>query len=183
MHEIKPIGFIRSPFTQRYTAPLQAEHDATAECCIELLPHMNFETALRDLEDFSHIHIIWLFHEAVSWKPVIQTPRDGSRHGVFATRSPHRPNPIGMSVVPLVRIAGRVVVFRGADMIDGTPVLDLKPYIPDYDSFPEASAGWTEQIARRDQISISWSPLASSQASFITSNGTISMSPRLTAIA
>ncbi|MFN4770154.1 MAG: tRNA (N6-threonylcarbamoyladenosine(37)-N6)-methyltransferase TrmO [Candidatus Kapaibacterium sp.] len=169
----QPIGVVRSPFRERYTAPIQAETDSQLECVIELLPHMNFETALRDLSGFSHIWVLWVFHEAASWKPVIQTPRDGSKHGVFATRSPHRPNPIGLSAVPLIRVEGRTLVIRGGDMLDGTPVLDIKPYIADYDSFPNAQGGWTESLAGRRQTVITWAPGAFAQAEFVTAHGNI----------
>lgn len=142
---------------------------------IELLPHMNFETALRDISGFSHIWVLWLFHEATSWKPIIQTPRDGSKHGVFATRSPHRPNPIGLSAVPLLRVDGRRVFIRGGDMLHGTPVLDIKPYIANYDSFPDARGGWTDALSGRTETSITWSAIASSQAEFIREHSTVDL--------
>lgn len=171
----EPIGFIRSPFRRRYTAPIQAETESQLECVIELLPQKNFETALRDLSGFSHIWVLWVFHEATSWRPVIQTPRDGSKHGVFATRSPHRPNPIGLSAVPLLGIKGRRIHIRGGDMLHGTPVLDIKPYIPDYDSFPQARGGWTEALAGRPQTTFTWSDLAAAQADFVTRNSTVDL--------
>ncbi len=165
---LQPIGIIHTPFRERYLAPLQAEEDNDARSEIILNAHCNYETALRDLESFSHIWVIWWFHEAQSWKPVIQTPRDGSKHGVFATRSPHRPNPIAISAVRLHGVEGRTLHISGADMVDGTPVLDLKPYIAQHDSFPDATAGWTASAAYRRSYSVAWSPAADERARFIS---------------
>ncbi|MFM7773266.1 MAG: tRNA (N6-threonylcarbamoyladenosine(37)-N6)-methyltransferase TrmO [Candidatus Kapaibacterium sp.] len=174
-YTFEPIGFIRSPFRRRYTAPIQAETSSPLECVIELLPQRNFETALRDLEGFSHLWVLWVFHEATTWRPVIQTPRDGSKHGVFSTRSPHRPNPIGLSAVPLIGIDRRFVHIRGGDMINGTPVLDIKPYIADYDAFPEARGGWTDSLAARPQTTFAWSDVAAAQADFVTRHGSVDL--------
>lgn len=164
---ITPIGQIRSPFNERYLAPLQAEMDNEQRSFIELAAHCNYETALRDLEGFSHIWVIWWFHEAQSWKPVIQTPRDGTKHGVFATRSPHRPNPVAISAVRLHGIKGRVLEISGADMLDGTPVLDIKPYISQHDSFPDATEGWTNSPSWKARYSLDWTAAAEERASLI----------------
>jgi tRNA-Thr(GGU) m(6)t(6)A37 methyltransferase TsaA len=141
---VEPIGFVRSPFSDRGAAPRQAQLAAQTEARIELLPRPELEHALADLELWSHIWVLFWFHHNREWHPKVAPPRSAEKRGVFATRSPYRPNPIGMSAVALERVEGRVVHIRGADMLDGTPVLDLKPYVPYADSLP-ANSGWLEQ--------------------------------------
>ena len=155
-----PIGVVHSPYQERYLAPLQAENDESAVFEIELNAQCNYETALRHLDGFSHIWVVWLFHEAQSWLPIIQTPRDGSKHGVFATRSPHRPNPVAISALRLLSIEGRILRVIGADMVDGTPVIDIKPYISRYDSIPDAVGGWADNPELHRQYTIQWSDRA-----------------------
>ncbi len=143
--QFEPIGVVESSGKYRFEAPRQAVF-ADNEAVIRLQPHRNFETALRDLEGFGRIWIIFCFHLNLDkgWKPAVTPPvvKDGRKIGVFATRSPHRPNPIGMSCVELVGIDGLEVRVRNCDLLDGTPVLDIKPYIPVADSFPDSPAGW-----------------------------------------
>jgi tRNA-Thr(GGU) m(6)t(6)A37 methyltransferase TsaA len=118
---------------------------------IELLPGRNFEHALEDLERWELIWVIFWFHLNPGWRPKVLPPRSTTgRKGVFATRSPHRPNPLGMSVVRLERIEGLVLHIRDTDMLDGTPVLDLKPYVAYTDAHPGAGTGWLEDAARAD---------------------------------
>jgi tRNA-Thr(GGU) m(6)t(6)A37 methyltransferase TsaA len=115
---------------------------------IELLPGRNFEHALEDLARWELIWVLFWFHLNSGWRPKVLPPRSTTgRKGVFATRSPHRPNPIGMSVVKLERVEGLVLHIRDADMLDGTPVLDLKPYVAYTDAHPDAGAGWLEDAA------------------------------------
>ncbi len=164
---IKPIGVLHTPFRERYLAPLQAEMESDQYSTIELHEHCNYETALRDIDGFSHIWVIWWFHEAKSWKPVVQTPRDGTKHGLFATRSPHRPNPVAISAVRLHEVKGRFLRISGADMLEGTPVIDLKPYIAQHDSFPDATEGWTNSPTWKMKYSLQWSEQALQQVQFI----------------
>jgi len=144
-----PIGTVRSPYTATAEVPkgLGAEH--RAEGTIEILPE--YEAGLQDVEGFSHLYVIWVFDRAgnlpETW--VGTPPADDRPHGVFATRSPRRPNPLALTVVELLRRDGRVLHVRGVDMLDGTPVLDLKPYLS---SVPPESLrrGWlAEAEARR----------------------------------
>lgn len=102
-----------------------------------------FEEALEDLEGFSHLWLVFWFHRNENWRPRVLPPggRVG-RKGLFATRSPHRPNPLGMTAVPLLRRDGRELYVGAHDLVDGTPIFDVKPYIPEFDSFPGASSGW-----------------------------------------
>ena len=124
---MKPIGFIRSGYTEKRDIPkgLGAKHDA--EGVIEILPE--FEAGLMDIEGFSHLFVIWAFDRSEGFSLQGGTPIDGRPHGVFATRSPMRPNPIGLTVVEVLGRDGAKLRVRGVDMLDGTPVLDIKPYL------------------------------------------------------
>src|ERR671925_1089418 len=121
------IGFMSTPYTDTKAIPkgLGAKHDADG--VLAVLPE--FESGLTDIEGFSHLIILWVFDRSEGFQLVGTPPCDDRPHGVFATRSPRRPNPIGLTVVELLRRAGRVLHVRGVDMLDGTPVLDIKPYL------------------------------------------------------
>jgi tRNA-Thr(GGU) m(6)t(6)A37 methyltransferase TsaA len=143
-----PIGFVRTPYQHKYDAPRQPEVDDRVDAAvIELLPHENFEQALEDLAGIERIWLLTWFDRADSWKPKVLTPRDRTKRGVFATRSPHRPNPLGLSCVRLIEVKGRMVYVEGTDLLDGTPVLDIKPYVPYADAFPDASVGWLDRVS------------------------------------
>lgn len=152
--ELKIIARIRSDFPSKFGIPRQSGlvEELKAELVFE--PEYRNPEALRGIEGFSHIWLIWLFSEAVraSWSPTVRPPRLGgnTRMGVLATRSPFRPNPIGLSAVRLDGIRrdetlGQVLLVSGADLMDGTPILDIKPYLPFADSYPQASGGFTGQ--------------------------------------
>lgn len=140
---VRPIGFVRSPFREKAEAPRQAVAEGAegVEGRIEML--VEHEHALDDLDGFDRIWVLFWFHEAKGGpRSKVLPPRSDRKRGVFATRSPHRPNPIGMSAVRLERVDGLVLHVRDLDLIDGTPVIDLKPYIPYADAFPDAASGW-----------------------------------------
>ena len=122
-----PIGYVKSPYAETSQIPkgLGAEH--TAEGWLEILPA--FEAGLQDIEGFSHLFVIWIFDRAEGYELTGTPPSDDRPHGVFATRSPRRPNPIGLTVVELLAREGPRLRVRGVDMLDGTPILDLKPYM------------------------------------------------------
>lgn len=147
----EPIGFVRSPYARRIDAPHQptvVEGTPTghaAEATLELNPGLP-EEALRDLAGFSRIWVIFAFHKSEGWAPMVRPPRGHAKRGVLATRSPHRPNAIGLSAVELVSVEGRTLTLRGVDFLDGTPVLDIKPYVPYADAFPDAKAGWIDAV-------------------------------------
>jgi tRNA-Thr(GGU) m(6)t(6)A37 methyltransferase TsaA len=146
---LDPIGFLRGPLATKVQAARQPRAAAGAQARIELLPGRNFEHALEDLAHWELIWVIFWFHLNTGWRPKVLPPRSTTgRKGVFATRSPHRPNPIGMSVVRLERVDGLILHIREADMLDGTPVLDLKPYVAYTDAHPGAGTGWLEDAAR-----------------------------------
>ena len=124
---MQPIGTVRSPYTETAQIPkgLDARHDA--EGILEILSE--FEGGLMDIEGFSHLFVIWVFHRGEGYDLIATPPADNRPHGVFATRSPRRPNRIGLTVVQLLRREGPRLHVRGIDMLDGTPILDLKPYL------------------------------------------------------
>ena len=142
----RPIGHIRCSYTETSQIPkgLGAEHKA--EGVLEVLPE--FEEGLKDIEGFSHLFVIWVFDRSEGCELVGTPPSDDRPHGVFATRSPYRPNPIALSVVSLVRREGRRLHLRGIDMLDGTPVLDIKPYLS---SVPQEQVrrGWLAEAESR----------------------------------
>lgn len=150
MADITPIAHIETPFAEKFGVPRQS---GVADCSgrIVFAPAYRDPAALRGLEEFSHIWLIWQFDRALrqGWSPTVRPPRLGgnARMGVFATRSPFRPNPIGLSSVVLERVEltadlGPVLHVRGADLVDGTPIFDIKPYIPYGDSHPDAVGGF-----------------------------------------
>ncbi len=145
---IRAIGYIRSHYQEAKQIPkgLGARH--TAEGSLEVLPE--FEPGLKDIEGFSHLYVLWVFHRSEGYELVGTPPSDNQPHGVFSTRSPRRPNPIGLTVVELVRREGASLFLRGVDMLDGTPVLDIKPYTS---SIPEEELrrGWLAEAEKRSQ--------------------------------
>ena len=151
---LRPIGFLSSPYNDKYDAPRQPRADGKHnKAIITLLPHCNFEQALQDLEGFERIWLVTWFHRNSTWKPKVLPPRSGRiKRGVFATRSPHRPNPIGLSVCILDEIKGLKLFVRDVDLLDGTPILDIKPYLPYTDSFPDSRSGWTAEADKLSQV-------------------------------
>ena len=169
--EFDSIGFVRNHL--RYPQEVPRQGTLTGQRgVIELLPGRNFETALADLDGIERIWIIFVFDRVNSWKPKVRPPLGGTdkRIGVFATRSPHRPNPIGITCAKLESIQGLTLNVSEIDLLDGTPVLDIKPYIPMADSFPDAATGWRETLANL-ACPVSFSNSACDKASFIQENG------------
>jgi tRNA-Thr(GGU) m(6)t(6)A37 methyltransferase TsaA len=152
-YRFAPIGMIRTCFTEKFGLPRQSLMVSEARGVLKLNPDPGYRVALNHLERFSHLWVVFVFHRALDqgWRPTIRPPRvDAPRRvGVFASRSPHRPNPVGMSVVRLERIdleapGGIELHLSGIDLMDGTPVLDIKPYLPYADRVEGASGGWAE---------------------------------------
>lgn len=142
---LKPIGFIRTAYKDKSSAPRQpgmAAESTIGE--ITLLPHHNFEQAVQDLDGFERIWILFWFDQNKGWNPKVLPPRSRRKKGVFATRSPHRPNPIGISLCRLLKVDGLRLLVENPDLLDGTPVFDIKPYIPAVEAFPDAKAGWLD---------------------------------------
>lgn len=147
---MKPIGVIRSPHLAPAGTPLQPTY--ATECEGRVVVDPEFEAALADIEGFDRVWLIYWFDRAGPYGPRVVPYRDTREHGLFATRSPCRPNPIGLSVVRLVGRNGNVLLVRGVDILDGTPLLDIKPYVPDFDAHVSANAGWLEEkhVDRRE---------------------------------
>ena len=152
-HEMKVIARIRTDFPDKFGIPRQSALLDMLESKIVFEPEFRVPEAIRGIEDWSHLWLIWQFSQSVreDWSPTVRPPRLGGnkRVGVFATRSPFRPNPIGLSCVRLLRVEkerenGTVLIVSGADMVDGTPIYDIKPYLPFADARPEASGGFAD---------------------------------------
>jgi tRNA-Thr(GGU) m(6)t(6)A37 methyltransferase TsaA len=139
----RPIGVIRSPFRERRGMPIQAAFAGNAVGTVELEPE--YAPGLKDLEGFSHIVLVYHFHLSRGYALQVRPFLEDEVHGVFATRAPRRPNSIGISVVRLERVEGNVLHIAGVDVIDGTPLLDIKPYVPGFDDRNEARIGWLEE--------------------------------------
>lgn len=147
----RPIGILRSPYARRIDAPHQGtvvegtESGKLAIATLELEGWLE-QSVLQDLAGFERLWLIFVFHRSDGWVSIVKPPRGGPKRGVLATRSPHRPNAIGLSAVELVKVEGRTLHLRGVDLLDGTPVLDIKPYVPYADAFPKARAGWIDEL-------------------------------------
>lgn len=141
MIAMEPIGVVRSPYKDKAQIPKGPGAEHHAEGVLEVLPQ--FEAGLTDIEGFSHLYVLWVFDRASGYDLFATPPTATQAHGVFATRAPRRPNPIGLTVVALLRRDGSKLHVRGVDMLDGTPVLDIKPYLS---SIPveELRRGWLD---------------------------------------
>lgn len=140
-----PIGFIQSELKQRYETPRQGVLAKNSFAVIKLNPGKNFEQAVKNLEGFDRIWIIYQFHLNKNWKPLVTPPRHTrTKIGVFATRAPYRPNAIGLSCVRLQKVEGLKIFITESDILDGSPVLDIKPYLSYSDSFPNTKSGWVK---------------------------------------
>ena len=137
----RPIGTVHSPYREKTDAPIQPKYsDEPGQ--VEIF--QEFADGLRDLEGFSHVWIIFIFHKSRDYDLHVRPYLDGDKKGVFACRAPRRPNPIGMSLVRLESIDGNILNIKGLDMLDGSPVLDIKPYVGNFDEFQDVKIGWLE---------------------------------------
>jgi tRNA (adenine37-N6)-methyltransferase len=171
----EPIGIVRSPFDERAAAPRQASVLRDVVGRIELFAGKGYEHALEGLGAWEYAWVLFVFHRNVEqgrgWKAKVLPPRSDVKQGVFATRSPHRPNPIGLSAVAIDRVDDLVVHVRGLDLLEGTPVLDLKPYVAYADSRPEARAGWLEGRDPARAWDVRFGDEASSELAWLRSRG------------
>jgi tRNA-Thr(GGU) m(6)t(6)A37 methyltransferase TsaA len=183
---LEPIGFVRTELATKVEAARQPRAGGGAAGRIELLPARNFEHALSNLAEWQYIWVLFWFDRNEGWRPKVLPPRSRSgRKGVFATRSPHRPNPLGLSAVRLERIDGLTLHVSDVDMLDGTPVLDLKPYVAYTDAIAEAGDGWlTDEQAPRDPIlkfEVAWDDVAAEQAAWVEAQTGLPLRARATA--
>ncbi len=147
---LEPIGWVRSPYRRRFGTPQQASaFDSNATAVLELDPERIPAAALTDLAGMDRIWVLSWLHQGGGWSEAVVPPRGPRvKRSLFSTRSPDRPNPVGLSAVELVRIEGCNLHVRGVDLLDGTPIIDVKPYVPYADAFPESKAGWIDEIPR-----------------------------------
>lgn len=175
MFTIDPIGYFHSSSVALYDVPRQPSLQTGNQGLIRLKAGCQFEQALEGLEGFDRIWILFRFHRHNHWKPKVLPPRGGKKQGVFATRSPHRPNFIGLSCVELQEIKGLELLIINHDLIDGTPILDIKPYLNYADSFVSQHQGWVDELASNPIMTIQWSPLAMDQIDYLEKNWNCSL--------
>lgn len=145
--ELKPIGIVHSPFKEATGTPIQASMARGTLGTIEVVP--TFADGLKDLDGFDRIWLLYWFDRAAAPKLIVTPYLDDQPHGVFATRAPARPNPIGMSAVRLLRMEGGTLHVADVDILDGTPLLDIKPYVPRFDHLSAERTGWLQQTSDR----------------------------------
>ncbi len=182
---LAPIGVVRSPFAEKMAAPRQPAAARGVRGTIELARGKGLEDAVLDLAEWSHVWVIFLFHLNTGWRPKVQPPRSRTKRGVLATRSPHRPNPIGLSAVRLDRVDGLTLHVSDLDIVDGSPVLDVKPYVPYADAIATARSGWLASDADgvtssvddapaedpKPGYQVCWSGRAREQLAFLAEHG------------
>jgi tRNA (adenine37-N6)-methyltransferase len=184
MPAFEPIGYVRTGKRVKFEARHQPAESAAEQHILELVPGGGFGDGLHDLAGFSRIWLIWWFHMNNTWRPMVLPPRGPAvRRGVFATRSPHRPNPIGITPVQLLAVEKDRLLLGPCDLVDGTPVFDIKPYIPAYDAFPNEKSGWIDemeiQLAAPPAYHLHYTALALAQAEWLLAGWQIDFRPRL----
>lgn len=181
---LQPIGYFRTRQQVKFQAGHQPEAATESSNELELLPDCDYEHALQDLAGFERVWLLSWFHRNTTWRPLVLPPRGpAQRRGVFATRSPHRPNPLGLTAVDLLGIKGRLLRLGPCDLVDGTPIFDLKPYIPSFDAFPESRAGWIDAmeatLSEPPRFTVTHAALAVEQARWLRDRWQIDFSARL----
>jgi len=190
---LEPIGVVHSPSSAKVDTARQPVAAGEVRATIELFPGRNLEHAIEDLEGWDYVWVVFWFHLNKGWRPKVLPPRGPrKRRGVLATRSPHRPNPLGLSAVRLERVDGLTLHVRGVDMVDGTPVLDIKPYVPYTDAHPGAASGWLGQPAvdahgspAADPVApylVGFAPRAAEQAAWIEARTGLAVRDRIVAL-
>lgn len=149
-YAFKQIGVIRTRFTSQEGTPIQASMASEETGTVEVFP--DYADGLLDIEGFSHLHLIYAFHGVGTGALRVKPYLDTVEHGIFATRAPKRPNPVGLSVVRLLAVRGNILEIAGVDMLDGTPLLDIKPYIPSFDTRDADRIGWYADRLRREGV-------------------------------
>jgi tRNA (adenine37-N6)-methyltransferase len=181
---LEPIGILRCGQQTKVEAPRQPAAADELTGIIELEPKRNFEHALEDLAGWERIWVIFWFHHNSGWRPKVLPPRSASgRKGVFSTRAPHRPNPLGLSALKLEKVEGLSLTVRGVDLLDGTPVLDIKPYVAYTDAWPESRSGWL--LEQRDPVSryaVNFEADASAQLAWIAERHSLPLRDRILAV-
>lgn len=159
---MEPIGYLESCFKDKFGTPRQPGLVKKAWARLKIRGDLQPEESLQGLEGFSHVWLIWIFHQnkVARYHAKVHPPRLGGKSmGVFATRTPHRPNPLGLSLVELISVEKDGIVVAGADLVDGTPILDIKPYLPEVEAISDARTGWPTDVAK-EAISVEFTPHA-----------------------
>ena len=183
---LRPIGHIRSGKHVKFQARHQPDERETEENFLELLPDAELALATTDLAGFERVWLVWWFHRNTTWRPKVIPPRGPQkRRGVFATRSPHRPNALGLTPVRLLGVerGGRLLRLGPCDLVEGTPVFDIKPYVPAYDSFPGSRAGWIDEVDEAERaaprFALELAPLAEEQTAWLREKWGVDFLPRV----
>lgn len=177
---LSPIGHMRAAHATKVEAARQPAAAQDAPGVIELLAGQNLEHAIEDLAGWQRIWVIFWFDRNTGWRPKVLPPRSTSgRKGVLATRSPHRPNPLGLSVLRLDRIDGLNLHVRDVDLLDGTPILDIKPYVAYTDAHPESGSGWLQEQDPRPSHLVQFSTGAEEQLAWIATQDTLPLRERI----
>jgi len=180
--QLVPIGYMRTAHATKVEAPRQPAAAGDSPGVIELLPGRNLEHAIEDLVGWERVWVIFWFDRNDGWRPKVLPPRSTSgRKGVLATRSPHRPNPLGLSVLRLDRIDGLSLHVRDVDLLDGTPILDIKPYVAYTDAHPASGNGWLEQRDPRPEHRVVFTPAATEQLVWIAAQSALPLRERIEA--
>ena len=183
---LRPIGHIRSGKHVKFAARHQPDEREAEENFLELLPDARLALAASDLAGFDRVWLLWWFHRNTDWRPNVIPPRGPQkRRGVFATRSPHRPNALGLTPVRLLGVerGGRLLRLGPCDLVEGTPVFDIKPYVPAYDSFPGSRAGWIDEVDAAERAgpryAVELAPRAAEQAEWLLGKWGVDFLPRV----
>ena len=169
--EFTPVGTVSCEARNRYDAPRQGVLNEDVRSVVRLREGIGMEQAVADLAGFDRIWLVYVFHLNEHWKPKVHVPRGRKEKiGVFATRAPYRPNPIGISCVRLLEVRGLELDICESDLLDGTPILDIKPYLAYADAFPDASTGWLEQ-AENERFSVMFTAPAEQHLNFLYTHG------------
>ena len=147
----RPIGIVKTEFESKRGIPVQVVHGSDKTGRVEI--YEQYVEGLKDLDDFSHIHLLYHFHNHKDYKLTVIPYLDTIPRGLFSTRAPKRPNGIGMSLVEVIKVRGNIIEFRGVDMINNTPLLDIKPYFPLIDTREGAKCGWFDKLEKKNVIS------------------------------
>jgi tRNA (adenine37-N6)-methyltransferase len=181
MLALRPIGLMRTAHLEKIEAPRQPAAAPGAPGVIELRADLNLQHAIEDLTGWERIWVIFWFDRNTGWRPKVLPPRSTTgRKGVLATRSPHRPNPLGLSVLRLDRIEGLQLFVRDVDLLDGTPILDIKPYVPYTDAFPDSASGWLADDPK-PAFTVSFSEPAARQLAWLAPRLTLPLRERIVA--
>ena len=183
---LRPIGHIRSGKHVKFQARHQPDEREPEENFLELAPDADLALATMDLAGFERVWLVWWFHRNTGWRPQVIPPRGPQRRrGVFATRSPHRPNALGLTPVRLLGVerGGRLLRLGPCDLVEGTPIFDIKPYVPAYDSFPGSRAGWIDEVDEAERaaprFTVELAPRAVEQAEWLRAGWGVDFLPRV----